>query len=364
MRGEKKNSRSLRSSNAPHKVDTAGDVSAVDCILEGRTFTVLSGNYFLDDVDAEAGRQEGWYNEARTVKNRRDVEEFILRHGGKVILAVADDAIVLGGHKDDAIVHGHVKGFSSTSTHEGVVRWSYVYALVHSLRQNDETCLVAVEGKPTIVDYLRRCAQTDLMDLARVRVNSVPAMRRTLDLVEQDSASDRKADLDDCTWRSQIARVDRNARWVVSCGHQVLWPYKAERDITDPVVVVYPDIFAWGFGVSSESDAVEKERRGKDMGRWDRKKPGDFVDRIVSCLPLLRVMGATVTSHFHDGVTHVLCGLPGTIECLVDGEHDVSLDSFSDRRSGREILDRVRTFGDAVTLVSPAWVRKRKWPSV
>jgi ATP dependent DNA ligase domain len=88
---------------------------------------------------------------------------------------------------------------------------------------------------------------------------------------------------------------------------------------------------------------------------------------LASALSLARVMGAFVTYHLHDGVTHVLCDLTEGNNEIVFGD-GVTESAFSDPRRGRRILDRLEELEGrnllrdrVVVLVSPAWVRKRKW---
>jgi hypothetical protein len=89
----------------------------------------------------------------------------------------------------------------------------------------------------------------------------------------------------------------------------------------------------------------------------------------MSVLPLLRVMGAFITTDLHIGVTHILCNLIDPVlhdEIIYHERIDASI--FVDQPKGTKLLQRLNeVYGEKglnfgkVTLISPHWVRKRKW---
>jgi len=177
-------------------------------------------------------------------------------------------------------------------------------------------------------------------------------MWRALDMVGQYSApaEDEQMTGDELTSWQDITteRLSPENRWVVAGPHQTLWPYTAEGDGTETdEVVVYPDIF----GDDDDDDpALARTRK----------------DALESCLPLLRIMGARTTSNLHVGVTHTLCNLSGNREDALVATK-ATAGSFVDPVRGERLLKKLRDIwpiGKSATLVSPAWIRKRKWRDV
>ena len=131
-------------------------------------------------------------------------------------------------------------------------------------------------------------------------------------------------------------------------------------DITFPndytnhnTMILYPDIYPAGkYGFQKGDDVRELER--------------DVCHRSTTCevasvLPLAKVMGAKVTSHLHQGVTHILCD----IACDTLNWHpSVCTNTFHDLKRGSSLHERlVEMNSDSpidVILVSPSWIRA-KW---
>lgn len=103
--GKQKKSTKSRKQTAEVKTFHIPDVDNIlSRALDGLTFTVLPGNYRLenDSFAAAEAVEYGWAGEARSVSSREDVVRFIKSHGGKCELSshVGSD-FILGGSIDD-----------------------------------------------------------------------------------------------------------------------------------------------------------------------------------------------------------------------------------------------------------------------
>lgn len=383
------------------KVELPAEPEAVSAVLNGVTFSVLGQKgYKLEDgsIDMEEAREQGWLDEAQRVKDSSTVIKFIKKHGGRYkISADSDCMFVLGGSCDDPKVVTHVRAIENarTMTMEkrtktkkgqeqekmargaGVLRWTYVFSLVHrwlSAGHSSEESIKATNAemlRPTVLEYLAQPSWPGVSaavapSLFEGDLSNISKMRRAIGLVEESRRRMSENDLDGLSqrldWRRDcIERLEDDHRWVVACKLQALWPYS--RDAGPQLrTLLYPDIFDNGFGLLSESQVTDEGTED----RWKHVSSDIRSSWLASALPLARVMGASIASHLHDGVTHVLCALTeGNNEIVfVDG---ISESVFCDTQRGRSILDRLqeleagRLRNRVVVLVSPVWVRKRKW---
>jgi len=93
--------KSKRTTELPSVRAVVGDIERVSNVLGGLTFTVYDGIYSLKDneIDLATAHAEGWFDEAKFVRNSRSVAHFIKKHGGMVRLAPGDDTLFIGGRK-------------------------------------------------------------------------------------------------------------------------------------------------------------------------------------------------------------------------------------------------------------------------
>lgn len=274
----------------------------------------------------------------------------------------------------------------------GVVRWTYVYSLVNRLleKKAQNVAHLAKNGaeprgfqgspntdsidstkgtKPSALDYLWRppdMGEENLSaadSLCREDVSSHIMMWRAIKCVSQEDDAPHTAPPGisgppSTSWQEEATEfLDPENRWIVSSKRQTLWPccdgWKAEDACA---VFLYPDVY--GDAAESAATAVDLQKE-KDI--------------LESCIPLARVMGALVTTCLDERVTHVLCNLAGDRD-MVEYSVEVSAQSFVDPARGQRLLDRLaRLTGSSgqdhrpqvgkkpVALVSPAWIRKRKW---
>lgn len=340
--------------------------------LSGISFAVIGTRGFSlaeCGIDAEEAQESGWTEIAGRVKNAKAVVRFIKQHGGTYKVSADDCDFVLGGSRDDPKVATHIqaiensramvtasKGKSKSISAQkqavmakspGVLRWTFVYSLVHewlSKGADPELSIKETKPKPTVLDYVARpactgCSTTIDPGLFEIDLSSVGVMRRALDFVNE---SMKARDLDNRgnneNWRDVcMKRLDVDERWVAGSEKQVLWPYKKESFATASRTLIYP----------ATNDDPSSARSS----------------RLASVLPLARVMGASIATKLDSSVTHILCDLKdGHDEIVLDDTDDLTSDVFSDAEHGRKLLEKLDRFFDlSVTLVSPSWVRKRKW---
>jgi len=126
-------------------------------------------------------------------------------------------------------------------------------------------------------------------------------------------------------------------------------------------IIIYPDIFPQRSGLWTAQDAfiVDLDEKGE---KWWTERRGENADDVASVLPLASALGAILTPHLHNGVTHVLTELVGGLgyiaACAGGKEHFVSYER------GEAVISRLGALGilDTVKLVSPGWVRSQWRP--
>jgi hypothetical protein len=312
--------------------------------LAGLKIAVLGNRFYFDEKsdEYELAREQGWAEEARKVRSGQDMMSFIVKHGG--ICSVNPDpecVFVIGNREDDPKVETHIRAIQNaraaldprarTKTAErnakraespGVVRWTFLFSLVYR-------CLKEFDGqrppddrtilKASVLDYLARPEGLDAdSTLYEIEITSTYQMQRALDLIGKSLLSDQSNGSSNekkrpassppattTTWWEETIQLPPEGRWVASAGYEPFWPFQMDQLIQAPVVI-YPDIFASGCGFLSKDEALIAN---DEEDRWrTRLLPEESA--ITSLLPLVRIMGAMVTYHFHTGVTHVLTTKP------------------------------------------------------
>jgi hypothetical protein len=370
--------------------------------LAGLSFTVLDGDYSRrESIDMEEARERGWAEEAKLVKSSSSVKAFIMKHGGTVRISGGEDTFVLGGSKTDARVVTAAKSMSiaamstakpqtKTKTQKalvyemmaqqkGVLRWTFVYSMVHCwlAKENADRTVSIKDGDPamltpTIFDYLVTAGNSEP---CFGELSSFTMLRRAMDIV---SSSKRKSlenlNMDTAPpkktrqWQTiALDALNRDERWIMSCGHQPLWPYtnKGGDSKVAAAVILYPDVFGSDLGLLSKSGTTiaRSAEIGADDARWKRADSTLQSNGIASVLPLARVMGALVTPHLHAGVTHVVCELEEGTDFVV-WTTTTEPSCFRDPARGQQVLNRLVKidWGSAgshtVSLVSVIWIRE------
>jgi hypothetical protein len=349
-------------------------------ILKGLTFCVLEGVYLLDTswFDARAAQEGGWAHEVENVKTEEDVIKFIKKHGGayKAKVTGASKEYIIGGCKDDARVKTQINGLTYAKSllkskkkadrslasvaryHDGILKWTFVYHLVHrlqneakkaSLKYTDETYLV-----PEPQHYLVRVSRNEsieeaLFSLSRpILVDEMEHVLATPDVADNTSPWQFQGTID----------LPKEVRWVLSSSFTFLWPYGIDASGEKNTIVLYPDIFSSGFGFSAEKDATAEATSGSRSARWEHVET--YFDEITSALPLVSFMGGLISPHLHSGVTHIICLLKADTEISI--EDAKSSEIFVSNERGRCLMDYLgRQFpkSNKFTLVSPNWIRNK-----
>lgn len=373
--------------------------------LAGLSFTVLDGDYSRrESIDMDEARERGFAEEAKLVKSSTSVKAFILKHGGTVRISGGENTFVLGGSKTDARVGTAANAMSAAANamstakpetkkketkkalvyqmmaqHKGVLRWTFVYSMVHRWfsKENADRTVSIKDGDPdmltpTIFDYLITAGNSEH---TFGEIASCTMLRRAMDIV---SSSKRKSlenvDVDTTSlkktrrWQTiAFDALNRDERWILSCGRQPLWPYSTMGvdSKVDDVVILYPDVLGSDLGLSSKSGTTiaRSPENGADDARWKRADSTLQSNGIASVLPLAKVMGALVTPHLHAGVTHVLCEL-GEGTDFVAWTTTTEPSCFRDPARGQQLLNRLvkldsgRAGNHAISLVSAKWLRE------
>jgi hypothetical protein len=349
-------------------------------VLEGLKFCVLEGLYSFDpsSFDGRVAQEQGWIHEAKKVKTEEDVIEFIKKHGGtfKSEVSGIPKEYIIGGSKDDARVKTQISGLEHGKSlvnsakkkaervlaviakyHDGILKWSFVYSLVHQLRNGIGKHTDDGYFMPEPHQYLVRVSRKDSIPEALFAIDrpiSIDEMEHVLATPKVPRAS---------PWQFKgSVDLPENERWVLSSKYTSLWPYKegtADGNFSQAgkAVVVYPHLFLNGFGFCGEKDALDEVLSCTRSKRWDNIVL--YSDEIASTLPLLSMMGGMVTPHLHCGVTHVLCLLKTDVECKYeDAEY---LDVFVYKEDGRRLLEYLeqQSRQHDVKFISPNWIRKK-----
>lgn len=367
-------------------------------VLEGLRFSVLEGNYSLDanSLEAQEAQDQGWLDRALRVKRKEHVMEFILRHAGKILVsAESSDTYILGGDTKDARVVNFIRGIKnarsqSTSNpktkqavkmkklaeNDGVLKWTFVYSLVHRLISNqsserkrgnlddtekrgDITSINKTDQrilKPKLHHYLARVNTEEgpgkeifnLENSSTTKMDLIRALQEGFGY-EADASTAPQCQYLPWQYRGHVD-LELQDRWVLSyrlgktCGE-------------DRGIVLYPDIFVGGFGISDEEEAIKEVLCGSKSERWEHGVDESF-DQILSSLPLSRAMGALVTPHLHSGVTHIVCGLKDSHQILVYNDN-LAGDVFKDPTRGGGLIEHLTTIRAKTepVLVSPEWIR-------
>ncbi|KAL3943081.1 MAG: hypothetical protein SGBAC_002814 [Bacillariaceae sp.] len=298
-------------------------------ILSGCMFAFLDGKYSLDaeSLDAKGAKEEGWYELAINCKKKEQVMEFIQSHGGNVkVVPEVGDKLVLGGRETDVRVIHYMKAIKNareqvrTATtkskkgvelmqvaeSDGVLKWTFVYSIVHrwindrktgggneeelpSIRETDPGVLV-----PKVHHYLIRDALTeaehvqDIFDLDTTDLTETDFERALLEIANQ-------SDKIDAPWQDKsfwLGLLDNEEEDTEQTFETIFWPIDWGVSSRQQVVV-YPHVF---YAIEVEQVDPKEGLIDANSDYWDevekQGKLGRESDRVLSTLPLARSMGA------------------------------------------------------------------------
>ncbi len=133
---------------------------------------------------------------------------------------------------------------------------------------------------------------------------------------------------------------------------------RSPNDYTNRSMILYPDIYPVGkYGFQKEENAWNESQKEQQTNACHESAMGE----VASVLPLAKAMGAKVTPHLHQGVTHILCD----IVCDKFNWHpSISTNTFHDLKRGSSLHQRLTEMNSDssidVLLISPSWIRS-KW---
>jgi hypothetical protein len=203
----------------------------------------------------------------------------------------------------------------------------------------------------------RPCSLLDFKRALQVVSNERGKKKRTM--MSSESNAEKKLVL---PWQYQSTAItEPDFRWCLRGRFGSLWPFIRESmgDISRRPVILYPDMFDFDFGdrVRNENAILGCESEdSSERERWEGT--ATETGAIASCLPLARAMGAAVTPHLHDRVSHILCELN---KDFISWD-EFSADRFANPKRAYRIKNRLTTMhGDncRVSFVSPDWIRNQ-----
>lgn len=417
---KRKKSKGRQKATSAHRPSQMSTVEKKEsAALDGLIFWVLDGKYSLDEgsLDAEQAKDEGWLEEARKVKERCGVQEFILKHGGTCKFGFSTDLdFIVGGRIEDPRVKTlkssldrASKAGKLTSCKKdletkkllelgGFLKWTSVMSMARRWI-NEVGSIKMEEGakeipgtaptsrmqllRPSRYDYLVLGESAQINDGIPLEKDiTVLDFRRGLEEVQRRKRSEtrdravssKRARLNECDGKGglvpwQYAAVQSlmaSERWVLAGGFEKLWVYHSQDTVDCPPTVLYPDIFEDDYGLCKNQDALKEVLSRTQSTRWDNLSTVAQMGTLASSLPLARALGAQATPHLHDGVTHILCHL-----CDCDKvswkPHSFRSDPFKFPERAlslhRRLLDLHPEATDEesviVEFVSPSWIQKQ-----
>mmetsp|Transcript_21953 Transcript_21953/g.60996 ORF Transcript_21953/g.60996 Transcript_21953/m.60996 type:complete len:1287 (+) Transcript_21953:202-4062(+) len=347
-------------------------------VLDGLSFCVLEGVYSFDvnSLDGQVALQEGWAHEAKNVKTEKDVIRFIIEHGGnyKAEVVGATKEYIIGGNEGDARVKQQMIGLARAKSlidskkkadrplvsvakhHDGIIKWTFVYSLVHRLQQSSDKNEGDKNLTPDQHQYLDRVPTNFRKES---NAEALFSLNRRMEVNEMEHVLKTDGIVKVPPWQLKgLIDLPKEERWVLSSRYTSLWPYKddTETSYERKAVVLYPDIFRRGYGFVEEKDAVDEALALTESTRWNQI--ANQLDEITSVLPLVSIMGGLTTPHLHTGVTHIICLMRD------DSEHPyedaMSLDIFVCKERGHRLMQYLRQnflHRNELKLVSPNWIR-------
>lgn len=381
--------------------------------LAGLTFWVLDGRYSFDadSLDAEQAKVEGWVAEARKVKEKRDVQEFILKHGGTCKFGFSMDAdFIVGGRVGDprsqmikrSLEYGSRAIKANATTKKdlelkklielgGVLKWTAIFSLVHRLingmekvkvEAGAEMSAVAVTAsriqllRPCRHDFLVLCesvqldTDSEVFDIPLTKDISFLEFRRGLEEVarRRQTHVSKRTKLGGAFVPWQVAAVQSlpaSERWVLAGTLEKLWIHRSMDNAESFPMIIYPDVFDDDFGLRRNEDALQETISGVPSTRWNDVKSEVQRGPLASTIPLANTMGAQVTPHLHDGVTHIICNLR---DCdRVEWSPQAFLpENFENHEHAVKVHRRLQDLHQnsingtgPVAFVNPSWIRKK-----
>lgn len=375
--------------------------------LNGLTIVALEGIYDLDEssLDAEEAKQQGWFDFAKSIRDRDDLLLFISKHGGTPKISVSQDTdFVVGGRADDSRVVMHQHGLENaikerrkrrtglTSEHMikigSVLKWTYLVAMVHLWKKDIKSfkveagqdtanllrssCIKSTHPhllEPSRHQYLVSAPRSntsadDVFGISTTEMCTLIDFKRGLQEVADELHREGAKKSRQCPgqptsvpWQNYTNTAsDPEVSLCLGGPHSKFWPFN-EHGTPTAAIVIYPDIFNSDFGLRDRSIDLDEVMSGEVQSRW--KQVATDSGPVSSCLPLARAMGAQVSPHLHDGVTHVLC--ESANDLVLWNERDV--DCFTNVDRARDICARLEAMHKGqskVVFVSPDWVR-RQW---
>lgn len=246
----------------------------------------------------------------------------------------------------------------------GVVKWTYVYSSVRrwineasQVKAEDigegplSRQQIALGGPPTIPNTQLACParheylllgknatideQGDVFGIQLWKEElDIFDLKRGLEEVQKSKLheiEDRREDKKRLKLKGQLSKVNTNDgsvvpwqyaaieslpardRWVVAGDIEKLWNFRQPNASSNGAgpIVIFPDLFGEDFGLEESDEVLEEVFSMVPTDRWDTLPEEAQLSSLSSSLPLARTMGAQVTPHLHNGVTHVLCDLKG-----------------------------------------------------
>jgi hypothetical protein len=378
--------------------------------LRGLSFVVLDGRYQARDnsLEAELGREQGWWSDAQKVRSKDSVEHYIACHGGTTMISVsiADEAstaarptmFVLGGSRNDPKVVAHVTAiekaiqnsisvkrtasgrtkkaarYATMAKENGVLCWTYVFSLINQWERFSDTAPATDASildchpellAPSKLDYLVLAAgsKVPMGDL-----QSTTMLRRALELVSANrSTASMKPALENRSWQAiALSQLPPDHRWIVAGEAQVLWPWQRQirrSDLTDRAVLE---------GTATEHPILADAMYLYSF-EWDDV-------HLAAHLMMASNMGAIIVDELCSEVTHIvvrdLTSLqekrrlksenPDCAEITEDDAAWWSVNDSSDRRRAywKTLIDTLWSYQEddtkVIRLITSNWIRK-KW---
>lgn len=265
----------------------------------------------------------------------------------------------------------------------GILKWTFVYSVVSKFLKNladdSQGYEKSIKNDWPSLAHPRRSDFLVMSDTAKTNLHSTEDeyglrideiansidFARALEEVGRHNSAKRGHSI--VPWQIHaINSCDESERWIFGGKAQRLWPYGEHADGKSSMCILYPDLFA-DLGLEDEEEADKEALTASVSPRWKETMESKSLGSVAATLPLAKALGASVTPHLHNGVTHILCDLKRHRALEWSSMHPVTV--FSDEESGSRLHERLISLEESaamaggsdacVLLISPDWLEYR-----
>ena len=371
--------------------------------LSGYSFAILEGTYSApkkNDVRCRELESKQWFHEVQNVKHRKDVVEFVMRHGGNVELTgSADTDFIIGGKLSDPRVASYGKAIyerqamdskngsnlvskskRQKAVSKSVLHWTFVLKMVFAwfqeirkIKLEDDIEVTARHqgirdgfetlSKPLRHDYLVLSKDSEMCLLEQEDKRTITVFELET-LIAPPNRQKFRPSCEASTCKSQINRarslVDESELWTLGGKRRKLWSFQRHADMER---ATGDDRLATHSKQKSQSHFLVLNYL-QDKSKSSGAEYFVQVERINSVVPLVEAMGAEVSFDIGTAttITHILCNISVNIlnlQFFLSATTTENREEFLLKKQLENIVEESLTWTPKhIYLVSADWVRR------